>query len=534
MVIESERRTQNAERRTKKRAIIFFILSSAFCVLRSWANDLNVDPKHLQLNHLATITVSLEGTFASAETVNVPVENLALLGEPAVSTEFAWINGTVTRRKTFRFRARPLLPGVARVGPMVLIASDGQRDTLPAVAIEVIADRISVSNDPETLLRELIATGRPPLFLVAEADKREAWTGEQILVTWYLYNGATVQNWQIVSVPKLPDFWSEELDRQAGEAERVYVGDTMMQRVPLRRVGLYPLRSGSLSIGGMAVEAAVMERVRSGPFAMFEGNLVETTFTSAPVAINVKPLPPGPPVAAVGEIDLRCDTPQQRKQGPVVIEATLTGAANLRGAPTPVFAGPIAGNVQVEGGAASVLREGSAVAMSRRWRYLIFPSKSGMLEIPPLTSTVFSPSTGQRRDLRCEAATLWSTAVPAADAPASRRRDAAGSAGQRLAFRWIVPLLALGLAVLFTPRVLRELAIRREVREIVASGDIRARIDARLGRNPAVLLAERSERGDAYRALRSLLDAIERDRDIATDAGGELARRVRDVLTIAT
>jgi hypothetical protein len=66
----------------------------------------------------------------------------------------------------------------------------------------------------------------------------------------------------------------------------------------------------------------------------------------------------------------------------------------------------------------------------------------------------------------------------------------------------------------------------------VASGDVRARIDALLRRDPAVLLAERSERGDAYRALRSLLDAIERDRDIAVDAERELRRRVRDVLTI--
>jgi hypothetical protein len=42
---------------------------------------------------------------------------------------------------------------------------------------------------------------------------------------------------------------------------------------------------------------------------------------------------------------------------------------------------------------------------------------------------------------------------------------------------------------------------------------------------------EQSDRGDAYRALRSLLDAAERDRDIAVDAEDEIARRVREVLT---
>src|SRR6185436_4909811 len=185
-VVGGERRTQNAERRTEKaiaRALSFFVLSSAFCVPRSYANDLLVDPRTLQLTDLTTITVSLEGSFASAENVNVPLDNLAFVGEPWVSSEFAWINGDVVRRKVFRFRARPLLPGVARVGPLVLTASDGQRDTLAAVALQVMPDRIAATNDPEALLRELTATGRPPLFLVAEADKREAWAGEQVVVT---------------------------------------------------------------------------------------------------------------------------------------------------------------------------------------------------------------------------------------------------------------------------------------------------------------------------------------------------------------
>jgi uncharacterized protein (DUF2267 family) len=43
---------------------------------------------------------------------------------------------------------------------------------------------------------------------------------------------------------------------------------------------------------------------------------------------------------------------------------------------------------------------------------------------------------------------------------------------------------------------------------------------------------EASDRGDAWRALRSLLDAMERERDIAAGADAELARRVRDVLGV--
>ena len=86
------------------------------------------------------------------------------------------------------------------------------------------------------------------------------------------------------------------------------------------------------------------------------------------------------------------------------------------------------------------------------------------------------------------------------------------------------------MAALFTlPRLRRELLLRREVSQIVrdaSPAEIRARIEARM----PIDLREPSERGDAMRALRSLLDAAERDRDIAVDSEREIARRVREVL----
>jgi len=89
-------------------------------------------------------------------------------------------------------------------------------------------------------------------------------------------------------------------------------------------------------------------------------------------------------------------------------------------------------------------------------------------------------------------------------------------------------MLFVGVAV---PRVKKQANLRRDVREIVSGtpSQIRERIDARLD-DPAALLAERSERGDAYRALRSLLAAAEGERDIAVDADEEIERRARELL----
>jgi hypothetical protein len=501
------------------------LLLACVLALPLLANELTVDRRRLSTNDLVTITLSVDGMFASVDEVPVPLANLALVGEPSVSSEFSWINGNVTRRKVFRYQARPLAAGPARVGPLVLNASDGQRETLPAIAIEVEPDRTSGSNDAQVVLRELLAAGRDPLFVISEVQKQSAYVGEPVIVTWWLYNAAVVQQWQIATVPKLADFWSEELGRNE-TPERVYVGDVMVQRLPVRRVVLFPLQSGRLRIDGLTVEAAVLRRTRSGPFAMFEGDLTDANFTSAPVDVTVKPLPPGPPVDAVGDLALECAPPVQKNGGPVVLRVTLSGVGNLRAATPPHFDAPVPGTVQIEGGEVTVARDEGAFAMSRQWRYQILPAQSGMLEIPPLSMRVFDPSTGQRRDLRCGTSFVNALTAPPIEAPL----PPVTASARPLPWPWIAGALTLLLAALMTlPRLNRERILRRKVRDIVRDAtpaEIRARIEARV----PIDLREASERGDALRALRSLLDAAERDRDIAVDSEKEIARRVRDVL----
>ena len=495
-----------------------------------FANDLLVDTRTLQSTDLLTITVSLEDSFASIEEPDVPLRNLRRVGDPWVSTEFAWINGQTVRRKIYRFRARPIEAGPAMVGPLRLSAPDGQRDTLAAIEVQVMPDRVSGSNDPETVLQELLSLGREPLFVVAEVDKQRVFAGEPVLVTWWLYNAAAVQQWHIVSIPKLADFWSEERQRSE-QPERVYVGDALMQRLPVRRVTLFPLRSGTLRVEGLTVEAAIMRRIRSGPFSMFEGELVETTFTSAPVDLAVQPIPPGPPVDAVGDLRLSCAPPVQRNNGPVVVRVTLSGVGNVRAATAPRLRGDVAGRVQVEGGEVTVSRDEASFAMARNWRYLIFPAASAPLSIPPIEMRIFDPATAQRRELRCSESFV--NAIMAR-APVPIVPPGPTSSQPVAIPRWIYIAAALivGSVLYAIPRLRRELTLRREVRDLLRDAtpaQIRARVEERV----KIDLRERSDRGDAYRALRSLLDAVERDRDIAVDAEEELERRVRELFRIA-
>jgi hypothetical protein len=503
------------------------------------ANDLTVDRRSVRLDESITIIVSLEDAFATVDNVNVPMRNLLIEGAPSVSSEFSWINGSVVRRKVFRFTARPLQPGAALVGPLVLVGEGGQRETLPPVSLQVVPDAAAGTNDALTILRELVATNRELFFVAAEVDNTSAVVGEQVVVTWYLYNAARVQRWQITRVPKLPDFWSEEIDVRKESGSQVLVGNQPMEKIALRRVAIFPLHSGALAIGSMEVGAEVLRRGDDSPFGIFEGSLVDVRFPSASVTIDVHPLPADASAAdIIGDATLECTTPIQRAGGPVTLRATLRGRANLRTAAPPRFVKALAGESEVQQVSLNVERARDGVSMTRRWSYVIFPAASGTMTIPPLTSTVFNPRTKRREELRCAAATLevqqaseTSANIEHAPAPLSVRRN------WRAMLPWI-GMIAVALIAILTiiPRVRRAIARRRVVRALTADlapSRVREAVHellAKRGIEPAAIAREASDRGDAYRALRSLLDAVEHDRALELDAADDIERRVRDLV----
>jgi hypothetical protein len=519
---------QKAEGRKQKCSARAFLLS-AFCFLPfvAAANSLTVDKRSLAFDDALTITLTLDGAFSDADVPRLPLQNLVVDGEPSVSTSFEWINGQSSRRKILRYSAHPAAPGAAFIGPVVVRSADGQLDTLPSIALEVLPDRLLQLTDPAAILHELLATSRDPIFLVAEVDRREAYVGEEIVVSWTLYNGTNVEQYALADIPKLADFWSEELDVRNEQPRQVNLGGTVVQRVPIRRVALFPLRSGTLVVPPLAINGAVMRRMRGAdPFGMFEGTVVEIHRRSAPLTIVARPIPPGPPVAAVGEVAMSCSTPLQQNGGPVVVDVTMTGRANLRAVPPPRFARPIDGSVEIVEGKLTVDRSRDDATMTRRWRYLLFPPDRGIFAVPPLTTTILTPA-GERRELRCEERLLpVERASPEAPRTPPPSRNVVGAV--RDARLPIAVVCALLLVLAFAaPRVQRAARIRREMRKIAPGDDFLPSLEAWIaerGVDPHLLVREPSDRGDAYRALRSLLD------ERVGAGAAEVRGRLRDVV----
>ncbi len=497
-----------------------------------FANDLSIDKRSLAMDDSLSITVTLTDAFAGADSVSIPLRNLELNGPPSVSSQFQWINGQSSRSKVLRYSAHPLRPGPALVGPLRLQASDGRTETIAPISVTVLADVTAGSNDPARILHELLATGRDPIFLIAQADRAEPITGDQVVVTWTLYNAASVEQYGIGALPKLADFWSEELDVHGEQPENITLDGVAVERLVVRRAALFPLRSGSLIVEPMTVNATVMKRVNRGdPFGMFEGMQVDVHRRSAPLEILVHPPPAGPSVDVVGSVVLRCSDPMQRNGGPVSVDVSLSGRANLRAARPPHWEWPIAGSVQIVERGVIVDRSTADVRMTRRWRFLIFPESAGMFQLPALVTRSMTGE-GTREEIRCTARTLNVERAAAATEPDGPSRPVG------TARRWSWPLLGTATVLLVLLLLSMRMVARRKretaaVRALLRTSpaETRGAVDAWLherGLHPVALLPEGSDRGDALRAVRSLLAAQESGRIVASER--ELRDRLRELI----
>ena len=490
--------------------------------------------------------VRLEGSFARVDSVSLPLRNLTSDGPPSTSSEFQFINGSSFRTKTFTFVLHGTAPGPALVGPLVIHDEDGRSETLPPVAVQILPDILAGSSDPERILSELLATGRDPIFVVAVPDRKSAWVGEQVLVTWYLYTALSLNDLRVVELPKLDDFWSEEIDAHNEESRQVIVGRTVMQRAALRRVALFPLHAGSLTVGTLKTVAAVMKRSREpfDPFGLFEGNMVEVRQHSASITIDARAMPPGAAVDAVGDFSMTCSKPVQRAGGPVVLDVTVSGNGNLRSAPPPRFEATFPASAEIENRPITVRSTAAGLTMRRTWRFLLDPAAGGRLSIPPMSMTTWRPL-GSRETLRCGASALEVTLSQLAGAAPAGNRRAAPSSAKSFPRRLLIPAAgtAAGLMLLAVWLLLRPKRAAAGGRDAVESWlgsprraprDLTAALEQTVrdsGRDPRELISAPGEPGDAFRSLVSLLTMLEHDREVG-DADRELQRRGREFFAV--
>ena len=207
---------------------------------------------------------------------------------PSQSVSESWINGVRSFSKTYIYILQPKAKGKFTIG-QASIDIDGRTYKTAPIAITVTEAVAAPSIDKTSN-----DVARESLFLLAEVSKPNPYLNEAVSVTYRLYVGSNValNDLQWLTVPKFPNFWSQEIKMQEYE-----IGDCSYQGrnyrcIVVKKVVLYPQKTGTITLEPLTMDAVLTVPTNQRDFfgrMMYEQ--VSRRVTSGNKTINVKDLP---------------------------------------------------------------------------------------------------------------------------------------------------------------------------------------------------------------------------------------------------
>lgn len=255
--------------------------------------------------------------------------------------------------------------------------------------------------------------GSDDIFIRAVAGNNEPYHGQQVVITYKLYTRLDITNYSIDALPSFQDFWSENLTNDQRSITNEIVNGVNYRVAEIRRVAVFPQRSGELRIDPMTVNMGV--RVRR-PQQQRRGSMFDEFFGSSPfdrfqtiqhsvrsnaVTLNVKSLPvqnrPADFKGVVGNYQFTANvSPEELEINDAVnMVLTIEGSGNIRMLEAPsvqfprhleVFDPRIEDNVRTGR---------SGISGSRQFEYLMIPRSGGLIEIPTVRFSFFDPARSQ-------------------------------------------------------------------------------------------------------------------------------------------
>jgi hypothetical protein len=212
---------------------------------------------------------------------------------------------------------------------------------LPADQVDPAASGNNAASQPGQQQSANASVSNKDVFVVMHVSKNSVYENEGFLVTFKLYFLVDITNYN----PKFPEFEgfiSQEIDLGTNTQMKLepYNGRNYRTAI-LKQTILYPQRSGKITIGSgkfdIIARVRSQQRVRSFFDDFFDTfSEVKMLVTSAPVTIDVKPLPTeGKPASfsgAVGDYTMTSSisTNSIKANDAVTVKLNISGNGNLK------------------------------------------------------------------------------------------------------------------------------------------------------------------------------------------------------------
>jgi len=315
---------------------------------------------------------------------------------PMQSTSSSWVNGVRSFSRTYSYLLSPTARGKFTIGQASIeingkIYKSLTRQVEVTAAVDKPSDQMTVDDVADE-----------SLHLVAEVSKSNPYLNEAVTVVYKLYVAPSVRvsNYTPLDNAKYNNFWSQDIPVTERNAKNGTYDGKPFRYVTLKRVVLYPQKSGKLEIEPLSLEVTVEVPTNKRDF--FGRNLYSQTNKTASAGrrtIRVKPLPsegkPSNFSGAVGNFDFSVSTSKTSLNASESLQAKVevNGKGNLRLFQLPEPNLPSSLEVYDPEFDEKVRTNLSGSSGKVSNSYTIVPEFRGKYPIPPIVFSYFNPKT---------------------------------------------------------------------------------------------------------------------------------------------
>lgn len=364
--------------------------------------DISVSKEKLGINERLRVDFSMNKDGDNFTPPNF--EGFRVIMGPGQSIRNSWVNGVRSFSKTYSYTLAPLERGKITIDQASIIIDGKTYKSLQKV-IEVTA-AVEDPNAPPSA--ESVADDN--LHLVAEVSKENPFLNEAVTVIYKLYVGnINVTNFRPLDNPTYNNFWSQDMPvKQYSAQEGTYDGKPY-RYVVLKRVVLYPQKTGDLDIEPLSLDVSVeVPTSRRDFFGRPLYTSTNKTVSAGKRTIKVKELPSnGKPEnfsGAVGEFDFSISTSKSALNASESLQATVkvSGSGNLKLFQLPEPNLPSSLEVYEPEFNENVRTTLSGMEGTVSNNYTIIPSYKGKYPIPSIAFSYFNPKTETYKTIRSD------------------------------------------------------------------------------------------------------------------------------------
>lgn len=343
--------------------------------------------------------------------VNFPKFNgLQVVGGPNTGSSMQFVNGQMSQSYTYSFYVRAPKAGTVTIGE-ASVKVNGKTLKSKPLSVKVVKGNAQAApqqnargqqgggNAANADLMKQIADN---VFLKAFLSKKETYLGEQVTLTYKLYSRVSIVNLNEEDPPKFNGFWVENVKDGNVQFVNEVLNGVQYQSAIVRKVILFPQRSGKLEINPYKLKTVVRVRTNSrrsrNIFESVFGGVQDVPFiaTATPINITVNPLPAGKPAdfdGAVGTFTLKASIDKEETQtgDPITLKVKLSGTGNIKNIKEPNLQFPTDFEVYDPKVDQRVSTASGVVSGQKSFDYLIIPRNPGDYKLPPVSFSYFDP-----------------------------------------------------------------------------------------------------------------------------------------------